>query len=81
MAEWQPIETLPEKTEVLLLWVYPGAEGATSQIRIGSILYKPYGGEKPTIRLVLDIGDASAMFFMKREDAPDYWMPLPEPPK
>lgn len=63
---------------VLFAWVY---EDAPTDIRMGSILYKPYGDEKPTIKLELDIGDASAMFFMKKEDAATHWMPLPEAPQ
>lgn len=80
MADWRPIETAPIKEDVLFLWNWPGTD-AKPIIRIGQIMWKPFDGERPTVKLDMDIGDSSATFFMPKDDAPHHWMPLPPPPK
>jgi hypothetical protein len=69
-GDWQPIETAPEKTPILV-WV-----PADVELRCGG---GPY-------RAVKVDGEwfSAAVFSMKgwaRAPAPTHWMPLPDPPK
>lgn len=73
---WQPIETAPEKTHVLVL-----CRDATMHVaRVG-------GYDKKYGILDADFGDASCTFYFPvggnqdADDAPTHWMPLPEAPE
>lgn len=74
--DWQLIETLKEKRDVLLFW-----PGEYPIIRIGSLLYKPILADPPIFKLDLDYGDAGAWVFTNRDDGPPtHWMALPTAP-
>ncbi len=69
MTEWQPIETAPEKTPILLF--VPKARNDKSHMQVG--WYGLDGSQKPMWIIGnmfgFDVGQAT------------HWMPLPEPPK
>jgi hypothetical protein len=74
---WKPIGICPPlKTEVLLLWTWPEADDAKPIIRPGSLLFEPFDG-KPIFKIEVDLGDASAMFFTDKNDAPTHWQFMP----
>ena len=76
MSDWQPIETAPEKTDLLVL----RRDGAMHVAQVSGYNNK-YG------ILNADFGNASCQFFFpidenyQADDAPTHWMPLPEPPE
>lgn len=71
---WQPIETVPEKEQVLLRWTYDDTDDI---VRIGELLYKPYGDAEPLFKLELDYGDAFSTIYTGKSDVPTHWMHLP----
>lgn len=76
MSEWQPIETAPERKELLVL----RRDGGMHVAKVSGYS-KKYG------ILSADFGDASCMFFFPvgghkdADDAPTHWMPLPPAPE
>jgi hypothetical protein len=77
MTKWQPIETAPRETKVIVL--RRDGEIHIARVSNGSAGY--YG------IMSADFGDASCLFFFpvngdeKSGDYPTHWMPLPEPVK
>ena len=76
MSEWQPIETAPKETELLVL----RRDGVMHVARVDGYDRK-YG------ILNADFGDASCRFFFPvgsdwgQGDTPTHWMPLPPAPE
>lgn len=93
MSEWQPIETCPREPFVRILgcgyyrranrgdpmWVdiiLWGYSSATREVSVGDNLYKKEAYRKDEgWRRIGDHGERGIDF------EPEYWMPLPEPPK
>ena len=73
---WQPIETAPNETLLLVL----RRDGAMHVARVGGFAGRRFG------ILNADFGDASCSFFFPvggdhtQDDTPTHWMPLPNPP-
>lgn len=83
MTDWQPIETLTERQEVLLCWTWPDVADAKPIVRLGSLFTKGYSDVGNTYKIEVDLGDASAMFFTSnKDDQPTHWakIELPQVP-
>lgn len=76
MTEWQPIETAPELTKLLVL-------RRDGEMHVASIS----GYDRKFGVLSVDFGNVTTCIFFpvsddySAGDAPTHWMPLPEPPK
>lgn len=77
MSNWLPIESAPEKVEVILAWTW---EGADPIIRTGKMAWKPFGGDPPVFLMEIDYGDAATSIYTTKSDPPTHWQPLPAPP-
>lgn len=77
MSEWQSIETVPEKTDVLLLWPCPDTDPI---VRIGNLRWRPFGNDKPIFKLEIDYGHCGAWVYTDQDDCPTHWHPVPQLP-
>ncbi|MGK2908783.1 MAG: hypothetical protein ACSLE1_03140 [Sphingobium sp.] len=79
MSAWKLLaDEFPDvKQEVLLHWPVPDMKPI---IRLGSMLYKPFGDDCPIWKFDLDYGDAGAWVFTNRGDEqPSHWMAISLP--
>lgn len=71
MSEWQPIETAPKDTEVL---VWDPSQGCVYIARQTPFYNTPFEGVRCLLGHHWETGEGGY-------GTPTHWMPLPEPPK